>query len=55
MQDIMSNKKQALQRTQTKRFKIPLLPELGVTYQWNEAMKLPGFADFMPKEWTSPK
>ena len=55
MQDVLTNVKQALLRTNTKSFKIPLLPELGVAHIWPEAMKLPGFAAHMPKEWTEAK
>ena len=32
---------------------MPTLPELGVKYQWNQAIKLPGFLDYMPDEWSA--
>ena len=55
LQDILTNSKTVYQRTDVKRFKIPLLPELGVANIWPEAIKLPMFANYMPNEWTSAK
>ena len=53
LQGIMSNTKRVLQKTQRKYSKVPTLPELGVKYQWNQAIKLPGFLNYMPDEWSA--
>jgi len=51
LQAIMSKQKNVLYKNQRKYTKVPTLPELGVKYQWSQAIKLPGFTSYMPDEW----
>ena len=36
-------------------YKIPLLPELGITRVWEDAMLVPLFSEYIPNEWANGK
>ena len=44
-----------LHRSNIHLFKIPLLPELGITRVWEEAILVPGFTTHVPEEWVGGK
>ena len=51
MQDLLANKKRFYRKGAVRTMRMPLWPEMSLENQWQQAIQLPDFADYMPASW----
>ena len=51
MQALLANTKQFYQKSNVRSLKLPLWQELGLENQWNQAIQLPGYTNYIPDDW----
>ena len=51
MQKVMREEKLVFDQVQVKVLDVPKWPELAVSRIWPEALKMPGFQQYVPDEW----
>ena len=55
MQEILLDVKCVFKNSEVKMLKVPLWPELALMRIWPQAILLPSFRHYMPKEWNGNK